>query len=412
MTPAKSATLVCLLLAATGFACDQRDLSSCDITQRACQESIYYRMVNLRGDGYDPFGGLPPIGVISEDQFRAMLERQEAEQASAGPNPWDKALELLHFTSSGNSTGSTIDDEVAHVYAFYDPESKTVTVISHPNQAGDFAREDAMVTLAHELVHALQDRELNLAEQSFSDSDQYLAYNAMIEGDARFYEYLFYDDVVHTIGKRLRYAVVDLPDAELDWAYANFDELGSPLFAARYLLYPLGARYVAAAYRSGGNAAVRHAYARAPTRTVGFLVGSGGRMPPVGAGSACAAPTAEGLPPSAAATAKDQRELTDEDQIGAVLFYTFLRGWGVAHDEALATAQMWTGDSVRVQANADFSATAVAWRLTLSAAPASSIAQTLAGSGKLAVKTVGQSLEITATDSTTPLNWRAAAGCE
>jgi hypothetical protein len=407
MMCARLAMLSCLLLA--GLACSPRALDSCDITQRACQESIYYRMINLRGDGYDPFGGLPPIGVITEDEFRTMLEREAAAQVDVGPNPWDNALELLHFTSSpaGGGSDSTIDDEVAHVYAFYDPQAKSITVISHPNQTEEYAREWAMVTLAHELVHALQDRELDLARQSFSDSDQSLAYNAVIEGDARFYEYLFTEDVVRMIGRLPRDAV-DMPDAELAYAYEHFDELGSPLFAARYLLYPLGAKYEAAAYRSGGNAAVRHAYAHAPTRTVGLLVGPDGHSPPIGVGSVCPAPTALDLPPSAAGGAG----LTDADQVGAVLFYTFLRGWGVGHDIAFATAQTCVGDSIRVQANADVSATAVAWRLEFSADPPLSIARTLSTSGQLTVQTGAKTLEITATDATPPLTWQASPGCQ
>ena len=406
-----------LLALTSGLAC-QHEFATCDITQRACQEDIYYRMLSLRGDGYDPFGGLPPVTVISEADFRTMLEQEQADTAKKGPNPWDKALVLLHFSSAANpsadggadggaggdaGTGtSAIDDEVTHVYAFYDPKPKTVTVISHPNQTGSHVQEEAMITLAHELVHALQDRELNLNKSDFQTSDEYYAYDAIIEGDARFYEDMFTNDVRKMLGLSAL-DITQMPDDELAYDYAHFDQLGSPLFAARVLIYPLGAKYEATAYRAGGNAAVRHAYAKAPRRTVGFLVGADGHVPPVGSGDVCPAPVANALPTKGGTVGADQ--------FGALLFYTFLRGWGVAHDVAFATAQTWTGDYLRVQATTDYGTTAAAWRIEFSISPAPAIAQALAATGELTVTTSGQALLITASDSATPLAWTANPAC-
>ena len=175
----------------SGLACSEHPFVTCDITQRACQEDVYYRVLSLRGDGYDPFGGLPPVTVISEADFRAMLVAEQAASAQEGKNPWDQALVLLHFTTTTKATGnagvdggasgdagaatstatSTIDDEVAHIYAFYDQTSRTITIISHPNQTGDHVQEEAMITLAHELVHALQDREIDLNKSDFNSED-------------------------------------------------------------------------------------------------------------------------------------------------------------------------------------------------------------------------------------------------
>lgn len=407
----KTSHLLALVLggAVAGAGCSGRSLEICDITDSACQQSIYYRVLNLRGDGYDPFGGLPPVNVISEDEFRAQLEREEAARVSEGPNPWDKALVLLHFESppaaapdGGASSGSSIDDEVAHVAAFYDPATRRITIVSHPGQTGDFVREEAMETLAHELVHALQDRELDLQRNDFDDSDAYLAWAAMVEGDARFYEYVFVADVIRAMGKVPR-DPTEYPDLELDAAYDNLDQFGSPLFAARYLTYPLGARYLATAYRGGGNAAVRHAYAKAPARTVGLLVGDDGKAPPVGPGDACAPPTAVGLPTSG--------NSSGQDQFGALLFYSFLRGFGVDHATAFGAAQTWTGDRLLVQANDELRATAVAWRIELSSPPPATLATAIGAAGDLAVTVGARSLEITASDSPIPLTWQPSAAC-
>ena len=406
-----------LLALSAGLGCSQPSLTTCDITQRSCQEEIYYKVLSLRGDAIDPFNGLPPVGVITEDQYRQQLE-QEAASPPKDPNPLqktlDKVLLLLHFTSAGSAPGdagagvdgggagnSTIDDQVTHVYAFYDPSIKTVTIVSHPNQTSGNDRQQAMITLAHELVHSLQDRELDLNKQDFTSSDNYLAFDSMIEGDARFYEYLFENDLL-----QLGYpqsAIVKMPDYELNYVYTHFDTAGTPLFAARLLAYPLGAKYLATAYDSGGNAAVRHAYAKAPIRTVGLLVGDDGRVPPVGTGNVCQAPVALSLSPT--------DKTASDDQLGALLFYTFLRGWNVVHDVAFATAQRWTGDDLLVQASSDFVTSAAAWRIEFSTSPPTSIVQALTATGELTVTASAKALLITVSNAATPLVWTARTSC-
>jgi hypothetical protein len=414
MRRANRILLTALALLGTAAGC-ARDLETCDITERVCQETVYYRLLARRGDGYDPFGGLPPVSVITEAQFRSILEAEAARQSAEGPNPWDPALGLLHFAGSppspdggvpadgGDGGSSGVDDEVEHVLAYYDPENKTVTIISHPNQTGAYVRENAMVTLAHEFVHALQDRELDLDPPAEATSlDQYLARLGMIEGDARFYEYLFTVDMLRMMG-RTPPDPTEMPDEELDYAYTHFDEIGSPLFAAQYFMYPLGAKRVATAYRSGGNAAVRHSYAQAPTQTVPFLVGADGRAPPAGSGEVCSPPAVTSLPSGSRAAGGDQ--------FGAVAFYTFLRGWTVSHETAFAAAQSWTGDYQQVQANKDLSTVAVAWRLEFSQALPANIASILGASGELTLATGAASLVITAAASATPLEWQPTADC-
>jgi hypothetical protein len=167
------------------------------------------------------------------------------------------------------------------------------------------------------------------------------------------------------------------------------------------LVYGLGAKYEATAYHAGGNAAVRHGYAKAPQRMVGYLVGPDGRAPAVGAGDVCPAPQVSSLPTTG--------KTVGADQFGALLFYTFLRGWNVDHDIAFPTAQAWTGDFLRVQANADVSTVAVAWRIELSVPLPSQIVQALTATKELAVTAVGNSLEITVSNTTTPMLWQALA---
>lgn len=398
-------TVAALLL---GAGCEKHDLPVCDITQRACQTDIYYRMLSLRGDGYDPFGGLPPVSVISEDQYRDRLIAESQGSSKSGPSAWDKALDLLHFTSNGShgdaGTGgdagtTTIDDQVAHTDAFYEPDNKAITIIAHPGQTSATAQEEAMITLAHELVHAIQDHELDLNKDDFKTSDEYFAYDTIIEGDARFYEYLFAREVPGYLNATSS-QVLTLPQRELDNIYNNFAGTSTSLFLAQLLVYPLGANYEAQAYRSGGNAAVRHGYSKEPHHMVGFLGDGNGHFPSVEAEDVC---------PDYVESMPMNKTSVQGDQFGAVMFYAFLRGSKVDHATAYAAAQAWTGDYVLVQSNAG--TTAVAWHLQFSTTPPSTLAQALSAGGDLTVTAGTRSLQITATDSTTPLQWKRYPNC-
>jgi hypothetical protein len=395
----------CLALILLASGCEQHQFEACDITTRSCQEDVYYRMLSLRGDGYDPFGGLPPVNVITEAEFRDLLEG--SNQGGGKPEPLDRGLALLHFTSAspdGGSGTSTIDDQVAHTYAFYDPQKKTVTIISHPAQASDpRAKENGMVTLAHELVHAIQDRELNLNKDDFRTRDEYFAYDTIIEGDARFYEYLFVNEIYSLLNRPAR-DVLSMPAGELDEIYNDYATQATPLFVAQLLVYSLGATYEALEYQSGGNAAIRHGYGKEPHHMVGFLQADDGKpQSKISSDDICPGLHATSLPMS--------RTTAGFDQFGALMLYAFLRGWNVDHETALATAQAWTGDYFLLQWKADLSIIAVSWRLEFSTPPPSSLAQALSSSGELSVTTAGTSLQITATDSPSALTW-APTSCQ
>jgi hypothetical protein len=106
-------------------------LKVCDITQSDCQQDIYYADLRLRGDGYDPFAGIPPIRTISEDQFRAELQDDAAKAAQASPpEPWWDATPVLLglLPSTGDTQGASIDNQVQNTAAFYSPDTRDVTV--------------------------------------------------------------------------------------------------------------------------------------------------------------------------------------------------------------------------------------------------------------------------------------------
>ena len=137
--------LACTL--ALGACAEGGTLQPCNITQRACQEDIYYAVLRLRGDGWDPFAGLPPIRTISVEQYRAELERGRDEatpvpapapDAKPKADPWSTALQLLGLVTPATSVAeASVDSQVDNVAAFYAPSVRKVTVIDRGGQRDD-----------------------------------------------------------------------------------------------------------------------------------------------------------------------------------------------------------------------------------------------------------------------------------
>ena len=300
--------------------------------------------------------------------------------------------------TDGGTTPTEIDDQATHVYAYYSPTEKNVTIIAHPQLIGTDAEQTAMESLAHEFVHALQDREMDLkASDSASSSDEYLAADTVVEGDARFYETIF----TGTLLKKFSTPnLVKAIDYELDYYFDHFDELGSPFFAAQMFMYPLGAKYFATQWATEGNPAVRRAYGRAPKNAVGFLLNPDGSSPRNNVRTmACDAPAAKGMKP------------VGLDRFGALIFYSFLRGWQVDHATAYDLAQGWTDDQVVVYQSTDKAAIGVAWRVDLGRSTPSTVLTALSRSGELSLSPNGTAVTILATTPGNKVDWQAAPGC-
>ncbi len=352
--------LLCAVLALLA-GCHDRALKLCDITHPDCQQDIYYADLRLRGDGYDFFSGVPPIRTIDEPTFRNELEKEEAEaEQQRLPTPWwDAALSLLGLVpSTGDTQGASIDNQVKMTAAYYSLKNRNVTVVSHPELNVDASQN--MNILAHELVHALQDSEMDLHLQPQS-SDENFAHKALIEGDASLYQRLFeaevpgyhtaYPDPLAYFSRwRDDYLSDDttLPD--------SFASLGPPFFAAGWLVYPLGGVWLADRWDKGGNSAVRHAYGQAPQRSLGYLMGPG-VAPPASQDITCE--------PAVADEFKNKGHAYGLDSFGAVYFFAYLMGWHVPSSESLSSSLLWRYDLIFVYYNQSTQKTALTWRIEL-----------------------------------------------
>ena len=359
--------VLALLLAA---GCDTGEhLEPCNIATETCQEDIYYALVRLRGDGFDPLAGLPPIDTIPVETYRAQLQAaadaREAAQAMHPPPeepdedepkpvvPWDFALQVLGLVTPTTSSGqASVDNQVANVAAFYSSATRSVTVIDRGQARDDFFDTGLLL---HELTHALQDRELSGA---FSDgtTDGDLASRALTEGEATFYQHLSHVEMrgesPEDIDWHLGYT------QNLQGGRGGLPEDRSPYYGVRWFIYPLGARFLSDAWERGGNAGVRHAYATQPRHIAQF-------MTPHDEADADLRSVLDPALLCDVQTPGEGWERPGLDRFGALIVYSFFVGAEIPDDEAWPLASGWDDDLIYVFFEPEDELVLVTWRIRL-----------------------------------------------
>ena len=124
----------------------------------------------------------PQLALRSRDEVRAFLLRKFDEDSPAeqlrGEEMASKAFGLIPDTL--NLRRFLVDLLTEQILGYYDPSTKQLYVVRD-------APEDLVgITVAHELVHALQDQYVNLdsIQRSRDDSDRQAAAQAVLEGQA------------------------------------------------------------------------------------------------------------------------------------------------------------------------------------------------------------------------------------
>ncbi|HLK46359.1 MAG TPA: hypothetical protein VKT18_10230, partial [Acidimicrobiales bacterium] len=153
----------------------------------------------------------------------------------------------------------------AQLAGFYEPADGTMYM------AADLDDENASATLAHELVHALQDQYWDLAPHSKYEpgqDDKSSAFSALAEGDAT----SAMADILIGMAKPGSSAL-DLPDELFVQQVVGGMSAGATAKAPHYMRMGLvapyidGTLFVHALRRKGGWAAVNHAWERPPDTT-------------------------------------------------------------------------------------------------------------------------------------------------
>ncbi|MCL2778168.1 MAG: hypothetical protein FWD73_09200 [Polyangiaceae bacterium] len=266
-----------------------------------------------------------------------------------------QVLELLGFAPPGfDYVGAMMKLLEEQLAGFYEPKDGTMYL------AADLHGPEAQATLAHELVHALQDQHWDLRSRSLyrpGHSDESTATSCLAEGDATS---LMIDFLLQHQGQ----TALALPDtllAELAESNANMAEIKNVPHILRTSLfapYVEGIAFVNALRRKGGWAAVDRAWERIPTTTEQILhidKWEAGEGP-----LAVDTPTAQRLGPG--------WSKVDDDEFGELAFALMYEEWMPVAD-ARQVASGWGGDRSSTWAKGDEIAFAV--HVRYDAAPAS-----------------------------------------
>jgi hypothetical protein len=418
-----SAVLLVLVLALLGCG-PERELEPCNIATESCQEDIYYALVRMRGDGFDPFAGVPPINTVPLETYRMQLQAAaEARQRAAMQEPcmlpdpdepvpvvpWDFALQVLGLVEpSKPSCQASVENQVSNVAAYYSPATRSVTVIDR-----GFERDDFFDTglLLHELTHALQDRELS---GDFIDdtTDGTLAARALTEGEATFYQHLSHFEMDGAAPERF------------DWHHGYTNNLlggrvfltgvnnkgepneKSPFYGVRWFIYPLGARFLSDAWERGGNAGMRHAYATQPRHIGQFMTpydeeSEGVRAVLDPALSCPVEPPGEGW------------ERPGFDRFGALLVYALFTGAKVSDEVAWPIASGWDDDLIYVFFEPEDEIVLVSWRIRLADDEAAkTVAEQMVVDERVRVSVEGRDLVLIAgNDEEVTADWQGTLVC-
>ena len=278
------------------------------------------------------------VDVVSRDElgrrYRAGTERDRRPEREAGDGD---TFKVLHLIPEDLDYSQTIDDLFSGlVLGFYDPETKEL-VVGNSGIEGDKIDIATLLTLVHELDHALTDQwfEFGPATDALEEADreeELDAYIAVLEGDAKLLESRYAERYLSE-EEQVLLALGGLGGADEDVAEKLAD---TPPFLLEYLYFPYDAGLAfAEAQATRGpdpNAGVDAALRNPPTSSEQIL-----HPELYAAGQGWSPPALVDL---AAATGCESRRRSSlgEFKMGKLL------GTELSRDEAAAGADGWNGD--------------------------------------------------------------------
>ncbi|MCU4926551.1 Hvo_1808 family surface protein [Halobacteria archaeon AArc-dxtr1] len=141
---------------------------------------VYRSMARVEQIRELPFEETPPVEVLSREEFQDE-EQLVADRSSEEAFVENVRLEALFVADRDRDAGDARETLYGDsVLGFYDPGDERIVLVSE--QADEPELDE--VTLAHELLHALQDQHFGLADFDRETQDQDHAVNGLVEGDA------------------------------------------------------------------------------------------------------------------------------------------------------------------------------------------------------------------------------------
>ena len=415
--------LVQLFVLLTGLASlasgcgDNSNLSPCDIRRKSCQDAIFYEVQKLRGTEWDPWIDRPPMRVISAKEYRnELLDAQKRDEQRAMQNMeqvdhFQVALELLALLDPNRTKTAEVDTRVDNVAAFYSLNSKSVTIIDH-GKPGDL--EYGTSVLAHELVHAAQDREIGLSTYALpSTVDADYARSAIIEGEARLYENVL---MIGAVGR-----TIDDVDWDhyhgllLDDARQRIFDADSPYLQLYGLMYAVGSRFLTDRYLAGGNVSVRDAWQKIPTEMHFFIdredTSDANPQPRLMEGDPGYSFVAQGPLPCRAPKPPADYEVYADTSLGALFVFGVATRFADDPGAAWVMARAFVADHLSIYFN-ESEETLVSWQIRLKKSQATTFADKLAEYyGPDAIATSGNQINVMLHDAETAPDWNAWKKC-
>lgn len=315
--------------------CELGRFTPCNVAKTGCQEGIFTAMACLRRQEQE---ALPEIRTITRAELRDELG---ASRPRLDPHI-TRTFELLGLIAPGVFEDDTwTERQVSFVVGTYDPNEKDITIVVDAT-----TRSGASNVLAHEFVHALQDRDPGLGafQQRFVDStDSLLATDALVEGEAQLYQILW---VLASQGLSStgvdwdRFLENETREAEERVATSDSPRLETELTFP----YTHGLALSHRAWDAGGALGLRSRYDAPPTQTREVLFGE-----------AVETPENPFLPPVV-----DGFELVAEDSFGVWLAIA-AAGRNAGSDFGQRMVEGWRDDTLWVFGSGD--ETAVIWQL-------------------------------------------------
>lgn len=226
-------------------------------------DEILERVVGLRG--LEPTGPIEPV-LISREQLRENLvalqteEYTEEEARADGELLWllrltdDRQIDLFNLY---------LDLLSERVLGYYDPETKELYVVNDEAELSALGE----MTVAHEMVHALQDQHFELLgfSEDEVDGDRALAHSSIIEGDAEVTATRYVLDYFD------RGKLMDLTTESASGASDALDRAPAYVREALYFPYITGVEFATQIYQLRGTEGLTEAMNDPPTSSEQIL---------------------------------------------------------------------------------------------------------------------------------------------
>lgn len=324
------------------------DLLRCDITERDCQEAIYASVAErLESNPNDP----PAIRTISVEQYEAELRESFVPEDYTNVEPVTRGLRLMGLLSeeAPNLIDAQIESLVSWVGAYFDSRSGGVTVIDR-----DYAVISGQALLAHEFVHAIQERDFgfDVINEGVDLEDEFLASRAVIEGDADHNSLAWTFEKLETPLTRDDWSALHDDNKELLRQSISSSDLSVIDFGSSFP-YVHGGQFMTDAILTEGLDVRGELWAAGPTSSAAVMSGYAafrdGTVP------------ARDVPESAYPAAPAAFEEVVRDELGAWTLFVFLHHFRIGQDLAWGAALASTGDAFSVYESA--SETVAVWRV-------------------------------------------------